>query len=45
MKRDDSATGIALTPLPPDIVVVAADCPLQYFLWGRGRRSRQLLLA
>jgi hypothetical protein len=26
--------GIALAPLPPDIVVVAADCPLQYFLWG-----------
>ena len=25
---------IALAPLPPDIVVVAADCPLQYFLWG-----------
>jgi hypothetical protein len=26
--------GIALAPLPSDIVVVAADCPLQYFLWG-----------
>ena len=26
--------GIALAPLPPDIVIVAADCPLQYFLWG-----------
>jgi hypothetical protein len=26
--------GITLAPLPPDIVVVAADCPLQYFLWG-----------
>src|SRR4029078_6563258 len=26
--------GIVLAPLPPDIVVVAADCPLQYFLWG-----------
>jgi hypothetical protein len=26
--------GIALAPLPPDIVVVAADCPLQYFMWG-----------
>ena len=25
---------IALTPVPPGIVVVAADCPLQYFLWG-----------
>jgi hypothetical protein len=25
---------IALTPVPPDIVIVAADCPLQYFLWG-----------
>jgi hypothetical protein len=25
---------ISLAPLPPDIVVVAADCPLQYFLWG-----------
>lgn len=27
-------TGIALAPLPSDVVVVAADCPLQYFLWG-----------
>jgi hypothetical protein len=26
--------GIALAPLPPDIIVVAADCPLQYFVWG-----------
>ena len=26
--------GIALAPLPPDVIVVAADCPLQYFLWG-----------
>jgi hypothetical protein len=26
--------GIALAPLPPDVVVVAANCPLQYFLWG-----------
>jgi hypothetical protein len=26
--------GIVLAPLPPAIVVVAADCPLQYFLWG-----------
>ena len=26
--------GIALAPLPPDIVIIAADCPLQYFLWG-----------
>jgi hypothetical protein len=25
---------IALTPVPPGIVVVAADCPLQYFVWG-----------
>lgn len=25
---------IALYPLPAGIVVVAADCPLQYFLWG-----------
>jgi hypothetical protein len=27
-------TGIVLAPWPPAIVVVAADCPLQYFLWG-----------
>jgi len=27
-------TGITLAPLPSDVVVVAADCPLQYFLWG-----------
>jgi hypothetical protein len=26
--------GIALAPLPPDIIVVATDCPLQYFVWG-----------
>jgi Protein of unknown function (DUF1236) len=26
--------GIALAPLPPEIVILAADCPLQYFLWG-----------
>jgi hypothetical protein len=26
--------GIALAPLPPNIIVVAADCPLQYFVWG-----------
>ena len=26
--------GIVLAPLPPDIIVVAADCPLQYFVWG-----------
>jgi hypothetical protein len=26
--------GIALAPLPPDVVLVAANCPLQYFLWG-----------
>jgi hypothetical protein len=25
---------IALVPLPPGIVVVAADCPLEYFVWG-----------
>jgi len=25
---------IVLAPLSPEIVVVAADCPLQYFLWG-----------
>lgn len=25
---------IALMPVPPGIVVVAADCPLQYFVWG-----------
>jgi hypothetical protein len=25
---------IDLIPLPSDIVVVAADCQLQYFLWG-----------
>lgn len=25
---------IGLAPLPPGIVVVTADCPLQYFLWG-----------
>jgi hypothetical protein len=27
-------SGIVLVPLPSDIVVVAADCPLQYFVWG-----------
>jgi hypothetical protein len=27
-------SSIALAPLPPDIVIVAADCPLNYFLWG-----------
>jgi Protein of unknown function (DUF1236) len=26
--------GVAVAPLPPDIIVVAADCPLQYFVWG-----------
>jgi hypothetical protein len=26
--------GIALAPLPPTIIVAAADCPLQYFVWG-----------
>ena len=37
--------GIALAPLPPDIVVVAADCPLQYFLWGEDVVLVELLLA
>ena len=27
-------SGIVLAPLPSDVVVVAADCPLQYFIWG-----------
>jgi hypothetical protein len=27
-------SSIALAPLPPTIVIVAADCPLNYFLWG-----------
>lgn len=27
-------SSIALAPLPPAIVIVAADCPLNYFLWG-----------
>ena len=27
-------SSIVLAPLPPDIVVVTADCPLNYFLWG-----------
>jgi hypothetical protein len=27
-------TGIVLAPLPPTIIVAAADCPLQYFVWG-----------
>jgi hypothetical protein len=26
--------GIALAPLPPNIIVVEAGCPLQYFVWG-----------
>jgi len=26
--------GIALAPLPANIIVLAADCPLQYFVWG-----------
>jgi hypothetical protein len=25
---------VALYPLPPDVVVVSGDCPLQYFVWG-----------
>ena len=26
--------GIALYALPADVIVVAGDCPLQYFVWG-----------
>jgi Protein of unknown function (DUF1236) len=25
---------IGLYPLPPDVVVVSGDCPLEYFVWG-----------